>query len=249
MRYIKRNLKDDLDEEAYCESLLSESKVNEDDLHKDDRIRMYLVKVYGLKCCYCENVLDSSAQVQVDHFYPQKVAKGKANPQKDKYVYDIRNFHISCWRCNRLKGMYDGDPSSSYYKGPALSPNYYQDGGKWKLTKEDYLEKHIKFLGPVLKSDQYKLFFDKLQINVKSLGEEMGTHLSSIHDRARYLYETQELLTLCNDIIQYDKKIACKILKFISNRFNEKAKYSTMIIQNLGKAYLNLKDEIEGQSP
>ena len=248
MRFVKRNMNDDLAENNYCKSLLANSKIKKDDLHKDDRIRAYLVKQYGLKCCYCENVLDSSTQVQVDHFYPQRVAKKKRN--RKKYVYDVQNFHISCWRCNHFKGMFDGDPTHrKYYKGPAPSPNYYQDGGVWKLSKKSHLEKHIKYRGPILKTDKYTLFFDRLKINIKSRGEKLGTHLSAVLDRTRYFNETQELLSLCDDLVRYDKDIAGRFLKFLSKRFNKKAKYSTMIIQNFGTAYLDLKHRIEGKTP
>lgn len=232
MRYIERIEKDDLEKQDYLET---KDDLEKNAFHEDASIREYLLQRYGQKCCYCENEINASSVAEVDHFYPQKIKKGVENPLHD-IVYDIRNFHISCHRCNHNKGMYHNQ---------ALSPNYFFKGTSWCLSSKDFIEKNITYLGPVLYAGQdFKEFFNRLKINGHNFSPKKGTCKSLLYDRAKYLYETQTLLDTCVQLIQINNKSPQlkNLFRLVSQRFEKDAKYSTMIIQNLGKFFLKLKE-------
>ena len=70
MRFIDRhvNLK------GLCLSDLINPQ-NNPDFYKTETVRKHLVLCYGLKCCYCEATISSTAYFHVDHFYPKSPPK------------------------------------------------------------------------------------------------------------------------------------------------------------------------------
>lgn len=245
MIFVKRDESKDVEYNI----LLSLWDVKAAEFHKDPHLREYLSKTYKLRCCYCEAAINSVSGFQVDHFYPQKLHVGGKNyiDNPNLYVYDVRNFHISCNRCNKLKACFNGDKSSNYYSGPALSPNYYQKNSKWNLTDKEYVQNNLMYKGAVVKSNKYDAFIKQLKMNGSTDSEKEGTRRSSLYDRARYFYETQNLLNICDDMCKLDRKMAKNLFKIVSKRFDENANYSSMIIQNFGEAYCILRDKLTRQ--
>ena len=237
MRFICRNIIDDKKENAQMTS----TKRNKNTYHHIQTIRDYLVKVYGEKCCYCESLLTKACvSFQVDHFYPEKIQNNVDNTEL--YVYDVRNFHVSCPRCNNKKKMYDGDRRHRTYTGPALSPNYYIDWkGDWQQSSQDYIREHVSFNGPYIHSEKYKLFFDALKLNGNFVDK---TNSAALLERAHYLYKTMIDIKKCYDYAKKDKGIAKEKFDEVSKKFEERSEFSTMIIMNLGRSYIKLRQKM-----
>ena len=235
MRFIKRDQQEDLNKNVLMHSL----KRKKETYHNVSWVKDYLISVYGKKCCYCEISLERpNASLQIDHFYPEKVAYKTPNPQP--YVYDIFNYHVSCYRCNEKKKMYNADPKNKFYSGPALSPDYYIDqNGHWKLSNEKYMSENIFYNGAVVYSPNYSDFIRTLKLN-----GERGLHLSALNDRVRYLCEVQKMLEECFKLLKHDKAEAKRKFQEIKKRFELNAEYSLMVITNYGKKYKELETQL-----
>lgn len=240
MRFIDRhvNLK------GLCLSDLINPQ-NNPGFYKTETVRKHLVLCYGLKCCYCEATISSTAYFHVDHFYPKSPPKINGQLQYPaqfinntvvpyaNIVNDVRNFHLACARCNILK---------SDFVGVALSPNFYHDGIQWKETTDRYISANIYYKGAyVYSSTMYALFVQKLNMNGKTPSEKMALHTSSLLDRTRYLEETRMLLHIVYKLcLLNDVNSAKDLFRVVSCRFRRNTQYSTMIVTNLGRAYLTI---------
>lgn len=217
---------------------------NSDDFYKNDKVRIHLTLCYGLKCCYCEAPITSTAYFHVDHFYPQKTSTlpiqfvGKVGFNYKNIVNDIKNFHLACARCNILK---------SNFTGCALSPNFFHDGTSWQKSSASYISKNIWYKGALVQcSQKYWNFCNQLKLNGNTVSENRGLHSSSLLDRARYLEETRSVLeVVCNLCVRKEYEDARMLLGLISTRFLSRAPYSSMIVANLGRAFLKLKEFIK----
>lgn len=198
----------------------------------------HLEEAYGFKCCYCESPIGVSAYYDIDHFYPQHLQNPQNIPlgfhSKATYsryaVNDVRNWHISCARCNRSKKNFLG----------ALSPNYYYSvvAKKWICSKPSYIAKHIWYDGPDAKcSKKYRDFFYKtLDLNCKK-----NTGLRLYQCRVNYLEETMNYLVLLASLcVKNDWNNASFVLDLVFTRFKKNAPYSQMIINNCGQVYIDI---------
>lgn len=239
MRFIDRhvNLK------GLCLSDLINPQ-NNPGFYKTETVRKHLVLCYGLKCCYCEATISSTAYFHVDHFYPKSPPKINGQLQypfqfsNNPTVYanivnDVKNYHLACARCNILKSDFVGD---------ALSPNFYHDGAQWKETTDSYIKANIFYKGAYVHSDaKYSSFVQKMKMNGKTPIEKNGLHTSSLLDRTRYLEETRMLLHIVYKLCRHnDINSAKDLFRALSYRFRKNAQYSTMIVTNLGRAYLTI---------
>ncbi len=217
--------------------------------YNDDSMKQYLFNSYGSKCCYCESPL---AYFEIEHFYPKGDSKTKSknsnkNGQflsiyeissilkrliKNKKKYELfendqRNLHLSCKRCNLYKGM---------FRGYALSPDFYYDKDKWKVVSQKYLDSRLYYNYAEVRTNYiYIPFIEKLQLNGKN---KIGTAL--LRRRILYLAETLKLLDLCVDLKKENSKSFFSLFKIVTIRFCEKSAYTSMIVNNLGKAFLSI---------
>lgn len=229
MKFVQRDLTTDNAKNA----LLKKKSVSPCNYHEKSYIRDYLRDVYHNKCCYCEIAVNTAyAAFQVDHFYPEKIGN---SIQNTKPVYDVRNFHVSCPRCNNAKKI---------YTGPALSPNYYLDAqNNWQMTRSDYIKNHIQIKGPFITSPKYQSFIDALKLN--GLKERKGySHLASVLDRAKYLYRTQKEIENCSKLAKKGDVHAKELFAKIEKKFDENAQFSTILITNYGKSFLKLRKDV-----
>lgn len=239
MHFIDRHI----NRKGLCLSDLTNLQ-NNLDFYKTEPVRKHLVLCYGLKCCYCEASISSTAYFHVDHFYPksppiingqlQYPAQFRINPTiYANIVNDVKNYHLACARCNILKRDFVGD---------SLSPNFYHDGVRWKETTDLYIKANIYYKGAYVHSSaMYSSFIQKLNMNGKTLSEKNGLHTSSLLDRTRYLEETRMLLHIVYKLCQHNEVNSAKdLFRVLSYRFRKNAQYSTMIVTNLGRAYLKI---------
>lgn len=237
MLFIKRNIKID---GLKISDLTNPS--NSVDFYKSKRVRKHLVLCYGLKCCYCEANIPSTAYFQVEHFYPKNPSSGlpaqfAGNTQiyQTDVINNIKNYHVACTRCNLLK---------SDFVGEALSPNFYHDGVQWKESYAAYIDANIKYKGALVEcTPKYKDFCDKLKMNGETGSEVTGLHSSSLLDRTIYLEETKKLLYAIYKLCKKQEYEGAKdLFNLIKKRFIREAPYSKMIINNLGVSFLKIKN-------
>lgn len=81
-----------------------------------------LAEIYGCKCYYCDQDIDFTS-LTIDHIYP-KILGGKS---------DIRNYVLSCLKCNSLKSQ--SVVSIEDFRKEMMGASYYPFGLK-KVEKE-----------------------------------------------------------------------------------------------------------------
>lgn len=210
-----------------------------ENFYKQENVRKHLVFCYGLKCSYCESLISSTSYFEVDHFYPKNPTSSlprqfkNFNDYKYKIVNDVRNFHLSCKRCNLNK---------KDFTGLALSPNFYHTGKQWKKYKSSFIEKNFSYEGATVKcSKVYLPFIEKMHLNTSTEGEKKGLHLSLLLERTRHLNKIGLLLNLCKNLcLAGDLENARIIYDFLGSYFEKKAQFSRMIVINWGNAYLKI---------
>ncbi len=218
--------------------------------YDDDYVREYLYYLYGFRCCYCDSAV---SYFEIDHFYPQKPSSTKKNN-----IDEIENWHLSCKRCNKYKSNY-----GKYSK--MLSPDYYDDGlsPDWSLTNQKKLDECTKYEGPYFRcNDEYEEFFlTRLKFNgTKRLDRSL------LLLRVLYLMDLMKIMkTCCDHMKQYKKRNTLLFVLFrpykrlilehkesslnlmilIAGKFKKNACFSSMIVNTLGKAFIDMLKEFD----
>ncbi|MBR2089401.1 MAG: hypothetical protein IJ905_03310 [Fibrobacter sp.] len=198
------------------------------------RVKVHLVECYGFRCCYCETPILSTTTFQVDHFYPQNPNLLPANLTQSQYnsiVNHVKNYHLSCPRCNVIKSN----------KLNNISPNYYYDfvHSQWELSRKEFYRENLEYRGPYIypvnNSSLALQFITNLNLNGLTDSESDGLRLALIDQRSAYLIETQILLQSCYLLMNArEYNGAAILLLYVGARFREDAPYSTMIVDNYG---------------
>jgi hypothetical protein len=225
--------------------------------YNDDSMKHYLFNTYGSKCCYCEASL---AYFEIDHFYPKgsdyskkrdpntgklcryslfelrKLLKKIIYTKKryDAFENEQENLHLSCKRCNHNKSSF-----SSY----ALSPNYYFSKKSWKQISQQYLDSRFWYNYAEAKANIiYEPFIKQLKLNGSKKIEK-----ALLQRRILYLAETLDLLNICVDLYNSKSSSFFDLFKIVACRFKKDAPFTTMIVNNLGIAFLRLLRKLSKQ--
>lgn len=221
-----------------------------EDFYKCDEVKEHLALCYGLKCCYCESFIQSTTYFEVDHFYPrhpsnsilpmQFYAMHPHMSQKDLFILyhrnvtnNIRNYHLSCHRCNLLK---------SNFVGKSISPNYYFSGIDWEKIFPGDIKNYIWYNGANVEAiPDYIPFVKQLKMNGEDKQSGTALYSSLLLDRARYLNEIGLLLKVCLNLCRNGIYEDAKLMRdYLFDHFLSTAHFSTMIIENYGKAYVKI---------
>jgi len=80
------------------------------ELWREDAVRGLLLRLVGLKCWYCETVIQRT-DVQVDHFRPKSEVFGEpAHPGYWWLAYELANYRVICKHCNSGGARLDDVP-------------------------------------------------------------------------------------------------------------------------------------------
>jgi len=232
MRFIEKLNYTELSAEAKI--ILSTKDYNE-----SGRIKEILRIIYHDCCVYCQSSSESGSFGHIEHFYPKNPEKGF-----DGYRNVYENLHLSCQRCNTLKG--ENLPDGIY------SPNLYLEKGVWvksepgKINREMVYYGHLLFntshpIGSTDRADNTIKLFDLNNRNNK-MGRSSRRHL--IEARLRVFCTVREILEAVYNLLSaYHPTIdkAVQSLLTLAIKFTEKSSpYSGMVLDNFGSDLLNL---------
>lgn len=168
-------------------------------------VKNALKKMYGGKCCYCENRIGIEGFENIEHLKP------KSLPQFHMLAFSWENLHWCCEKCNTLKKA----KWNSHY--PILDPT------------KDNPENHI-YMNTITGKIEYKTRRGKTTINHTKLNrDELVTARKRIIDMLNKIFllvqgtptlkDDENLLDLLKAFIEDDAEFASLIKQYISQKF------------------------------
>ncbi len=232
--------------------------------YTDEDVKAHLALCYGFKCCYCESRNYSTSFLEVEHYYPktpvssilpsQFQVNNSVSPTKAEFVFynknvinDVRNYHISCRRCNTFKRN---------FVGKVVSPNYFHSGIAWDKTSNTKIQARIWYEKDKVRArSDYIPFIKALKMNgedrqsgIRGCHTSIPLYSSLLLERTRHLEKVRKLLRMCLSLsVKGDFANAKTLCDYLYEFFLSNAHFSTMINQEFGPTYRKIRQFLRGK--
>jgi hypothetical protein len=247
MRYVEKDIGSI--KYSIASNTISKLPITKDkDKHKI--IQIFLLELYSCRCGYCGIAVGQEWVGEIEHFYFQDEAR------HEDHIWDLRNLHISCKRCNSKKGVL-GAESSKIWSPNYLAQNPKDSVGKnycWFQIDKEYFKKAFKYnrflikvIGEPLSGYSARQTVDVLDLN----GDKTRRYLTEL--RIRQFSCAKKMLEQIVDLLEAAKSCnGCQkqknylspiksIIESFESLFSNDSNFSEMIRDNFTKDLVIVK--------